>query len=278
MNRKRLVLAALLALLVLSIAYAFWAMPRQEQAPPRAAPPRPAAKTAAPGKVVQPAADRLHLGLLTQTPQAFSGAKRDIFRFRGGWPVPVAIPVVSAPSVVEVPPPPPPPTAEQILQQQVGRFTFLGFLQKGAARTVFLSSGGEVFLVKAGDRFGKQQELLAREITATELVVGAPEGMATVRVKLVEKQPLKPGSGLPAAIGSGAQEKGGATGLRPEGVSFPTRRPLLQQRTFPRPSVPAAAEESQNGEVDMQPPDDGVTEEEPPQDGLPEGEDDGDKK
>ncbi|NJC88754.1 MAG: hypothetical protein FIB02_09575, partial [Desulfuromonas sp.] len=84
MNRKRLLLAALVGLLLLSLAYAFWAMPRQEKAPPRAEASRPAAKKPAAGKKEPPLADRLHLGLLAQLPQPFPGAGRDIFRFRGG--------------------------------------------------------------------------------------------------------------------------------------------------------------------------------------------------
>ncbi|TLM66056.1 MAG: hypothetical protein FDZ69_07715 [Deltaproteobacteria bacterium] len=84
MNRKRLILAALVGLLILSLIYAFWTAPRQEKAPPRVESQRPAAKKPAAGKKALPAAERLHLGLLSQAPQPFPGASRDIFRFNGG--------------------------------------------------------------------------------------------------------------------------------------------------------------------------------------------------
>ena len=280
MNRKRLLLAALLGLLVLSIAYAFWAMPRQEQAPPRTAAPPPATKAVAPGKAGPAPAGRLHLGLLAQTEQPFPGARRDIFRFRSGWAPPVEIAPPSPPPAVEAPPPPPPPSAQEILQQRVGRFTFLGFLQKGQVKTVFLSSGGELFLVKAGDSFGRDGDLIAQQITGSELVVGTREGTETVRVKLIEKQALKPGLSLPGGGDSALQQKDLPAGLRQGGTSFPGRRAVQQQRLLPRPAAPpTAAEESPESAEDVQSPDDGVTEEEPPQEEEPSGgEGDGDKE
>ena len=50
MNRQRLLLAILAVVLVLSLIYAFWATPRQEQAPARSAVPsaKPAAREARP--------------------------------------------------------------------------------------------------------------------------------------------------------------------------------------------------------------------------------------
>jgi len=282
MNRKRLLLAALLGLLVLSIAYAFWAMPRQEQAPPRTATPAAAAKAATPRKAGPAPAGRLHLGLLAQTEQPFPGARRDIFRFRSGWAPPVDIPPPSPPPVVEEapPPPPPPPTAQEILQQKVGRFTFLGFLQKGQAKTVFLSSGGELYLVKAGDSFGRDGDLTARQITDSELVVGTREGTETVRVKLVEKQALKPGLVLPGGGGSTLQQKALPAGLRQGGASFPGRRAVQQQRLLPQPAAPPteAGAEQDSAQEEQPAPDDGGTQEEPPQEEPSGGEGDGDKE
>lgn len=274
MNRKRLLLAALGGLLLLSIAYAFWAMPRQEQAPPRPEAPRPAARAKVPGKTGQVAADRLHLGLLAQAPQPFPGAGRDIFRFSGGRAAPaVEGPVAAAPPEEEVSPPPPPPTPEQILRQKVAGFTFLGFLDKGGVKTVFLSGSGELFLVKAGERFGKTRELLAQEITATELVVRAPAGPETVRVRLVENEALKPqvmGSG---GAGAASAPGDGATELRQEETAAPAQRSFRRRRTPPppEPEEAAAAEVQQ----DVQPPADGVKQEEPPNQGLPGGEGNG---
>lgn len=274
MNRKRLLLAALVGLLLLSLAYAFWAMPRQEKAPPRAETPRPAAKKAAAGKKAPPPADRLHLGLLAQEPQEFPGAKRDIFRFHGGWAPPVeeleaAMP---APIDVEPPPPPPPPTPEELLRAAVTRITFLGFLEKGGVRTVFLSSGGELFLVKAGEAFGRDKALVAREINAKELVIGWLQGPELVRVQLIENEALKPATLAP---GSMAQPQG--SGFRPGGMAIPPRRGILPPRSAARPAAPPPEEEIIDEEVEEepQPPDDGVEQEEPPDEEAPGGEGNG---
>ena len=195
MNRKRLVLAALLGLLVLSIAYAFWAMPRQEQAPPRVAAPRPAVKANPPGKASQPAANRLHLGLLAQSPQPFPGSGRDLFRFHGDWN---SAPLVDvAPLVEEAPPPPPspPPTPEELLRRALSSYKVLGFLEKGGVRSLFVTDGKDVFVIKSGERFGSRGNFIAREITATELVV-AQKSDPSVTVRL----PLEVTSQEPAVI------------------------------------------------------------------------------
>lgn len=277
MNRKRLLLAALAGLLVLSLAYAFWATPRQEKAPPRAETPRPATKKPTAGTKEPPPADRLHLGLLAQLPQPFPGAGRDIFRFRGsGTPVveaseEAALPIEAPPP----PPPPPPPTPEQVLREKVAGFTFLGFLDKGGVKTVFLSSAGDLFLVKAGERFGKGQELVAQEINATELVVRAVEGSETVRVKLVENEALKPALLTPGGVGGGGRSPAAVPGMaRPGGGMFPSRRSILQQRA-PVQTAPSAEEEEI--EVDEPSPDDNANQEEPDQ-GAPGGEGNGNAK
>jgi len=276
MNRKRLLLAALVGLLVLSLAYAFWAMPRQETAPPRDAGPRPAAKPKSSGTAGRPAADRLNLGLLAQTAQPFPGADRDIFRFRGGGMPPIEAPVVAAPPVEAAPPPPPPPpTPEEILRQKVASFTFLGFLDKGGVKTVFLSSGGELFLVKAGEPFGKNRDLLAQEINARELVVRAAEGPETVRVQLVESEALRPALMGPGAAGPAAGSRSMPSALRQGGANIPPRRSILPQRAVSRPPLPAAEESGEQVEQNVQPPDDGVKKEELLEQGLPGGDGNG---
>ena len=276
MNRKRLVLAVLVAVLALSLLYAFWAMPRQEQAPPRAATPRPAAKPPAAGKKVPPAADRLYLGMLAEARQPFPGAGRDIFRFRGGQAPAVKIPVVVAPPVEE-PPPPPPPTPEQLLQGKVAGFTFLGFLDKGGVKTVFLSSGGDLFLVKAGDRFGKSRDLLAQDITGNQLVVRAVDGEVTVRVQLIENEALKPGS-MGTRGDDGSLRRTGSSGVRSGGSALPPRRSILPRRVVPAPQSVEDRSDGGDGQ-ETQPPDDGVKQEEPPnRQVLPGGEGNGKKQ
>ena len=240
MNRKRLLLAALLGLLGLSLAYAYWAMPRQEQAPPRAAAPRPAAKAASPGKVVsQPAANRLHLGLLDQTEQPFPGSGRDIFRFQGRWsPVPT-VAEVPPEKVVPPPPPPPPPTPQELLRQALASYKVLGFLEKGGVRSLFLTDGKDVLVIKPGERFGSRGNFIASEITAKELVVAQKsDPSVTVRLPLGDVRNQEPAVMSPVSV------------PRPEAEAEPPPSPPAGQpgrRSRVRPG--AAAEELQQGEV-----------------------------
>lgn len=284
MNRQRILLAALAGIFLLSLAYAFWAMPRQEKAPPREAA-KPATKRSVAVKKEQkgakgkPADERLHLDLLDTAAEEFPGAGRDIFRFHGGWSPAVEVPVAVAPPVQEVappPPPPPPPTAEQLLREKVNRFTFLGYLEKGGVRTVFLSGDGEIYLVKAGDHFGKGKELVAKEIGDKELVVGAAGVAEVVRVQLVENEKLTPtifGTGENASSRSAA----GASALRSGRPNIVPRR-ILPQRVSPRTESPPADQEAEQVETEEQPPDDGVKQEELLKQEPPGGEGDGNKE
>lgn len=255
MNRKRLLLAALVGILVLSLAYAFWAMPRQETAPKTAKPARSAPKRPIAAKAA-PSDDRLHLELLNLEPKPFPGADRDIFRFRGGQaPFPVATTVSLAPPVQEAPPPPPPPppppSPEELLRGEVSRLTFLGFLDKGGARSVFLTTDGNVFIVKAGDVFGKNNLLVAREISDKHLVVGWTRGPETTRMELLESDAHKPAvlsSG--AATGNSAQ-RSPAAASRPGGAGFPSRR-IFPQRDAVQPATPPEQQDEVSQEESTQ--------------------------
>lgn len=275
MNRKRLLLAALVGILILSLAYAFWSMPRQEKAPKTARPSQPAAKRPIAGKAAPPA-DRLYLELLTLEPQPFPGADRDIFRFRGGRTTfPVAAPESFAPPIQMEPPPPPPPplppTPEQLLRTEVSGLTFLGFLDKGGARTVFLSTEGNVFIVKAGEGFGKNKQLVAKEISDKHLVIGWTRGPETTRMELLESEAYKPAvlsSG--AATGSSAQRTP-AAGLRPGGAGFPSRR-IFPQRDAVQPAIPPEQQDEGSQEPSPQgddvQPDEAEKEVQPPEAGV----------
>ncbi len=156
MNRKRVILAALLGVLGLCIVYAYVTTPRLEKAPPRTESRRVRTNVKA-MKNLKPesAQERINFDFLTVEPQDFTGAKRDIFRFGQRSPVRTEPPVVKieAPvpimNVAVLPVPAVVPFAE--VQQSLGEFTFLGFLEKSGEKTVFLSSGGNLFLVKRGE-------------------------------------------------------------------------------------------------------------------------------
>jgi hypothetical protein len=120
---------------------------------------------------------RVHLELLDQG-KRFSGYRRNIFSpiFREELKAPPmrALPPlpprptkslrlpppprpigVQAPVQPAPPPPPPPPSAEQLADQELSKFTFLGFLRKkNGEKTVFLSKNNEIFLAKKGSKVG----------------------------------------------------------------------------------------------------------------------------
>jgi hypothetical protein len=218
MNRQRLLLLILLGVLALALAYAFWATPRQQRVP---ADGRPAA-TPRPGSAPprQPEeTNRLRLELLTREEKEFPGATRDIFRFFGAPPVEPPPP----PPPVEPPPlPPEEPLAEEPVtpevRQELAQFTFLGYLQKNGIKTVFLSSNGEIFVVKKGNVFGKEKRFQVTGITPEQLTIRQGDDPRPITIPLVEQAPLIPGQ----------------PGGRPPAVSIP-RRPLPILRGAPAP-------------------------------------------
>ena len=251
MNRKRLILAALFGVLLLCLGYAFWAMPRQEKAPPRSSSAsRVVAKKAAAGKAgpvkkALPQADRLNLALLDRAAEKFPGARRDIFRFRGEEAIPVVevLPVVPVIEEEPPPPPPPPPTPEELLRSVVSRLTYLGMLEKGGARSVFLSGGGEVFIIKAGEAFGKNDSLILREFSEKKLVIGWVKGPETVDVQFAENEALKPATmSSPPATGGAGKKAPSAGAPAAGGGGFPPRR-ILPQRILPQRPVEQPAEQ-----------------------------------
>jgi hypothetical protein len=117
--------------------------------------------------------------------------------------------------------------------------------------------------------------LLAREITAKELVIGRRQGPETVRVQLIENEALKP-----ATLAPGLSSPGPAKTFRPTGTTVPSRRGLLPPRAVARPTPPPDEEEAIEEPVDeeVQPPEDGVEQEEPPDEEAPAGEGNGNEE
>jgi hypothetical protein len=201
MRRKKVLLLILGGVLILSIAYAYWSMPRQETAPSRTAMSgaKPASKSSA-GIKGKPAT-RLYLELMDVEFEPFPGSGRDIFRVRSRWTPPVMAPVTVVP-VTEAPPPPPPPppTAEELMQQSLSGYRVLGFLDKGEARSVFLSSGSDVLVLKSGKTFGDRNKFIVTEITATELVISSADRSVSVRVALDELANHEPAVMSPVSV------------------------------------------------------------------------------
>lgn len=198
MRQKRL-LFILLALLALSALYALWATPRTgtrteaTEADYSAQPSRSERRG--------PDADRqsLHVELLQPAEREYPGFKRDIFaplfpppkKVRKPVPEKVVEPVEPfEPEPLE--PYEPPEVVRKEVREALARFTFLGFLDKGDERTVFLSSGDDIFLVKEGDRFGEKGRFAVLNITTEELSIRQGDDPRLITIPLVEQAPLVP--------------------------------------------------------------------------------------
>lgn len=207
MNRQKLILTVLLALLGVSLIYSFFRMPRQKRASTPASSPAPAAKVAAvPRKAVSPPVAqqrvderKLRLDLLDATPPPFAGFRRNIFQpiFREETK-PSRLPLPAPPVRPALPkPPPPPPVAAPLppaapaptpVQQEMARFTFLGFMKKDNQKTIFLSSSNEIFLVKKGDKIAGKYEVT--NITDEALTIHVLADGSEIIIPLVENKPL----------------------------------------------------------------------------------------
>jgi len=138
---------------------------------------------------------RLRLDLLDRDLPRFSGFKRNIFRpiFSGDMK-PSVMPrnPVKPQLPVPLPPPPPPPvepTPAQRAMEDVGRFTFLGFLQKENSKTIFLSRDNEIFLVKKGDKLAGRYDVAS--ITDEALTINLAATGEQIVIPLMENRALK---------------------------------------------------------------------------------------
>ena len=241
MNRKRVILGALLGVLAICLVYAYLATPRLEKAPPRAADQRKQpANEKSPEVDEKESRGRIDFAYLTLEPQEFTGAQRDIFRF-GRRPLvktapPPPIVQKEAPKPVIMPKVVP----VEVVQKSLSQFTFLGFLEKDGEKTVFLSSSGDLFLVKQGERFGARQEFLVDQIDNKLLKVRHTGREGLIEIQLIEKQKLN------AAVSAPVRVSRDAGSVRPP-VNARTLRP--SSRVAPRP---AARQEDQDFQDDLQ--------------------------
>ena len=174
MNRKTWLLGGLALLLGLSLAYAWWATPRQERVTTKpASRPRALAKSSAEAEKGKTSAPRVRLDILEGPGASFSEPSRDIFRLTTNAAAsaqPEPDPVVEA---VSFPPPPPLSsvaggTAEATA---AARFAYLGGLEKDGVKKIFLGVNGEIFIVQPGETFGPTGEFQVEEVTRDKLVV-----------------------------------------------------------------------------------------------------------
>lgn len=201
MNRNRTILALLMGILALCVLYAYFATPRLEKAPPR----KPARYTKVAStdarKISSAAEGRIDFTYMDVERQEYAGSVRDLFNFGGKRKPVVSVPKEIKP-VVERPPIAPPVQVQappvDIVTKSLSKFTFVGFLEKGGEKTIFLSSSGEMFLVKSGERFGVDQEFLVKEIEGNLLRIKHKDREGLIELELIEQQKLNSAVSAPA--------------------------------------------------------------------------------
>jgi hypothetical protein len=193
MNRQKMVLALLLVLFAMALAYSFMGRPQQRSV--KKLKYTPGMRVASYGAINTAQDDKkLHLELLDREMPRFAGFRRNIFRpvFPSEMKL-ASIPLKPAPTA---PPPPPPPPVEktpaQIAMEEVGQFAFLGYLQKENRRTVFLTKNNEIILVKKGDRIVGKYEVA--DISENMMTIALEPGGEQVAIPLQQNRPLGRGA------------------------------------------------------------------------------------
>jgi hypothetical protein len=200
MNRQKLVLAVLLLLLVVAVISVFVRWPKQQSV--QTLKNTGGATATAPRTPQTPVATpvderRVHLELLTAERPRFSGFRRNIFRpifqEEGKFTLPPKTflkppPPPSLPPVAVQPVPPPPVPTTSVVQRDMARFTFLGFLKKDGKKTIFLSKDNQIHLVKMGDRIEGKYE--ATGLSEEALTIRVLSDGNEIVIPLLENRPL----------------------------------------------------------------------------------------
>ncbi len=206
MNRQKLALFLLLIALVGAVAYAFLRSPRQQEAPVLKN--RAGAKATVirkgPGaqKTAAAPAGGVRLDLLQGNNAGSGGYRRNIFaplfkeeekpgtlKLPPPPPPPKKLPPPPPPVAAPAPPPPPPPpTPAQLDEADLAKIVFLGYLKKGGERTVFLSKGGEIFVVKKGGAVGPKFRVA--NITDDAITIKSVDSDRQMVIPLVENRSL----------------------------------------------------------------------------------------
>jgi hypothetical protein len=191
MNRQRAILAALLIIFACSIVYSILQMPKQERVAKLIYQPGMTAKPVKSIKSRDADVARVRLDLLERGAGTLPGGGRNIFR--------ALYDIGTKKTLVPLPPPPPPPPAKVFvpppqvigptpLQREMATFTFLGFLKKDNKKTIFLSNGKEIFVVKKGDKISGKYDVTA--VTEEALTIKSIQSGGEVVIPLVENSPL----------------------------------------------------------------------------------------
>lgn len=199
MIRQRVILVALLALFACSLVYSFIRMPRQK----RVKVPVAQVQTAAVAPRIPAGRGDSSLAvrfdLLDRGQSLPSAGSRNIFQplygktpKKGGVPIPLPPPPPPPVKIVE-PAPPPVVQAPQVaqptpLQRDMASFTYLGHLKKDNVKTIFLSNGKDIFVVKKGDKIANKYHVTA--LSDASITISSLQDTGDIVIPLVENRPL----------------------------------------------------------------------------------------
>ena len=197
MNRQRLILFVMVILLGVAAIWSYSSIPRLKTVSTSAGKPAKSAKpavVAAAAKAVRVTDDgtKLNIDQLDDETASFSGYRRNIFK-----PIFIDEMKINKQKAVAFKPPPPqvvaPPVPVQpvIVQPEaapLARFTFLGFLKKGSAKTIFLTKDNDILLVKKGDKIADRY--VATDISEQALTLTVTDSGDEIVIPLIENRSL----------------------------------------------------------------------------------------
>lgn len=170
MSRQLILLLLLIGLLAAALVYAFVRFPRQQVAPLPAGVQRPVVAPAQPVGSLALRSDLLTLPLQS------AKVIRNIFEpFDAPKQAAAVLKKAAAP-----PPPPLPPTAGEQARQQIRQLKVLGGYRQPDRQALFVSSGGQIRLVRVGDSLVNgyvvasisDDRMVVRSVGGDEIVVG----------------------------------------------------------------------------------------------------------
>ena len=196
MNRQRLILFILVIFFGIAALWSYSAIPRFKTVSQTPSETGRQAKPALAATDNKPAHDTddgtiLKIGLLDKESTGFKGYRRDLFK-----PIFVDAMKILKQNAVTIKPPPimPPVQVQPVVTQPeiapLARFTFLGFLKKGTARTVFLAKDKDILLVKIGDKIAGRYE--ATDISDQALTLTVTDTGDKIVIPLIENRHLAP--------------------------------------------------------------------------------------
>lgn len=201
MNRQRLILFVLAILFCAVSIWSYSAMPRLKSVDTLKSRPVKTLKAASQPSAlhVREADDgtKLKLDLLEAESSQFKGYRRNIFAPLFVDEVKVAKQARQQIAAVKQPAAKTSVPASATADQQVvimpetaplARFTFLGFLKKGTAKTIFLAKEKDILLVKIGDKVAGRYE--ATDISDEALTLTVTDTGDEIVIPLIENRPL----------------------------------------------------------------------------------------